>query len=254
MLWFYWCKQGCRAHQPLWLLLSSFCSFAPFICSHFWDEQVNIMLLHLVPVNIFCAARACQKHGLCVPATGDRSEENGNIVQPEAGGGRNAGLAAGAGGYQFVGADQSIPHWNLPPKFPPRVRRIPLCQVTCPGLLVLSQLGLEYLRDKGLFQLGEEGSGVEGSPSSAPQPLTDSRELPPAFTGIITKGSSEQHDYYVTSYHVSSSRDRKNWRPYRGSSGQEDKVGMWRISLSRLRPPASGYLATGTSSPSPVGV
>ncbi|XP_058712565.1 discoidin, CUB and LCCL domain-containing protein 1-like isoform X2 [Poecile atricapillus] len=43
-------------------------------------------------------------------------------------------------------------------------------------------------------------------------------------TGIITKGSSEQHNYYVTSYHVSSSRDRKNWRPYRGSSGQEDKV------------------------------
>ncbi|NXS06174.1 DCBD1 protein, partial [Oxylabes madagascariensis] len=43
-------------------------------------------------------------------------------------------------------------------------------------------------------------------------------------TGIITKGSSEQHDYYVTSYHVSSSRDGKNWRPYRGSNGQEDKV------------------------------
>ncbi|XP_066060766.1 discoidin, CUB and LCCL domain-containing protein 1-like isoform X2 [Chamaea fasciata] len=43
-------------------------------------------------------------------------------------------------------------------------------------------------------------------------------------TGIITKGSSEQHNYYVTSYHVSSSRDGKNWRPYRGSSGQEDKV------------------------------
>ncbi|NXJ17852.1 DCBD1 protein, partial [Dicrurus megarhynchus] len=43
-------------------------------------------------------------------------------------------------------------------------------------------------------------------------------------TGIITKGSSEQHDYYVTSYHISSSRDGKNWRPYRGSSGQEDKV------------------------------
>ncbi|NWW89171.1 DCBD1 protein, partial [Rhynochetos jubatus] len=30
-------------------------------------------------------------------------------------------------------------------------------------------------------------------------------------TGIITKGSSEQHDYYVTSYRVSSSRDGKNW-------------------------------------------
>ncbi|XP_042649619.1 discoidin, CUB and LCCL domain-containing protein 1-like isoform X2 [Tyto alba] len=43
-------------------------------------------------------------------------------------------------------------------------------------------------------------------------------------TGIITKGSSEQHDYYVTSYRVSSSRDGKNWRPYRGSGGQEDKV------------------------------
>ncbi|XP_059724688.1 discoidin, CUB and LCCL domain-containing protein 1-like isoform X2 [Haemorhous mexicanus] len=42
-------------------------------------------------------------------------------------------------------------------------------------------------------------------------------------TGIITKGSSEQHNYYVMSYHVSSSRDGKNWRPYRGSSGQEDK-------------------------------
>ncbi|NXK04278.1 DCBD1 protein, partial [Herpetotheres cachinnans] len=43
-------------------------------------------------------------------------------------------------------------------------------------------------------------------------------------TGIITKGSSEQHDYYVTSYRVSSSRDGKNWRPYRGSGGQEEKV------------------------------
>ncbi|XP_063212218.1 discoidin, CUB and LCCL domain-containing protein 1-like isoform X1 [Chroicocephalus ridibundus] len=50
-----------------------------------------------------------------------------------------------------------------------------------------------------------------------------SRALP-APTGIITKGSSEQYDYYVTSYRVSSSRDGKNWRPYRGSSGQEDKV------------------------------
>uniref|UniRef100_A0A8D0EQ07 Discoidin, CUB and LCCL domain containing 1 n=1 Tax=Strix occidentalis caurina TaxID=311401 RepID=A0A8D0EQ07_STROC len=43
-------------------------------------------------------------------------------------------------------------------------------------------------------------------------------------TGIITKGSSEQYNYYVTSYRVSSSRDGKNWRPYRGSGGQEDKV------------------------------
>lgn len=145
--WFYWCKLGCRAHQPPWLLLSPFCPFAPLICSHFWDEQVNIMLLHLVPASIFCPARACRKQGLCAPAAGDRGEENGDIVRLEAGGGRNAGLVAGAGGYQFLGADQGIPHWNLPPKPPPRIRRIPLCQVTCPALLVLSQLGLEYPRD-----------------------------------------------------------------------------------------------------------
>uniref|UniRef100_A0A8C3C9Y3 Transcription initiation factor TFIID subunit 12 n=1 Tax=Cairina moschata TaxID=8855 RepID=A0A8C3C9Y3_CAIMO len=31
-------------------------------------------------------------------------------------------------------------------------------------------------------------------------------------------------DSYVTSYGVSSSRDGRNWRPYRGSGGQEDKV------------------------------
>ncbi|NXE30706.1 DCBD1 protein, partial [Ardeotis kori] len=43
-------------------------------------------------------------------------------------------------------------------------------------------------------------------------------------TGIITKGSSELYDSYVTAYRVSSSRDGKNWRPYRGSGGQEDKV------------------------------
>ncbi|XP_064327550.1 discoidin, CUB and LCCL domain-containing protein 1-like isoform X1 [Phalacrocorax carbo] len=61
---------------------------------------------------------------------------------------------------------------------------------------------------------------------TAPHPQTDGRapSLGSPQPGIITKGSSEQHDYYVTSYRVSSSRDGKNWRPYRGSSGQEDKV------------------------------
>ncbi|NXP81655.1 DCBD1 protein, partial [Ramphastos sulfuratus] len=44
------------------------------------------------------------------------------------------------------------------------------------------------------------------------------------ITGIITKGSSEHHDYYVRSYRVSSSRDGRNWKPYRGSGAQEDKV------------------------------
>ncbi|NWY05690.1 DCBD1 protein, partial [Nothoprocta ornata] len=43
-------------------------------------------------------------------------------------------------------------------------------------------------------------------------------------TGIVTKGSSDGHDYYVTSYSISSSRDGRNWRGYRGSSGQEDKL------------------------------
>ncbi|NXA54497.1 DCBD1 protein, partial [Nothocercus julius] len=43
-------------------------------------------------------------------------------------------------------------------------------------------------------------------------------------TGIVTKGSSEGHDYYVTSYSISSSRDGRNWRGYRGSGGQEDKL------------------------------
>ncbi|XP_071883429.1 discoidin, CUB and LCCL domain-containing protein 1 isoform X2 [Anas platyrhynchos] len=43
------------------------------------------------------------------------------------------------------------------------------------------------------------------------------------ITGIVTKGS-EMYDCYVTSYSVSSSRDGRNWRPYRGSGGQEDKV------------------------------
>ncbi|NWI10936.1 DCBD1 protein, partial [Crypturellus soui] len=42
--------------------------------------------------------------------------------------------------------------------------------------------------------------------------------------GIVTKGSSEGHNYYVTSYSVSSSRDGRNWRGYRGISGQEDKL------------------------------
>ncbi|NXI67204.1 DCBD1 protein, partial [Anseranas semipalmata] len=67
-------------------------------------------------------------------------------------------------------------------------------------------------------------------PSWAAQPGTETAWLELDLgtrrnvTGIITKGSSEMYDYYVTSYRVSSSRDGKNWRPYRGSGGLEDKV------------------------------
>uniref|UniRef100_G1MSD5 Discoidin, CUB and LCCL domain containing 1 n=1 Tax=Meleagris gallopavo TaxID=9103 RepID=G1MSD5_MELGA len=69
------------------------------------------------------------------------------------------------------------------------------------------------------------------SPSWAAEPSTDTAWLELDLgtrrnvTGIITKGSAEIYDFYVTSYRVSSSRDGKNWRPYRGSSGREDKVG-----------------------------
>ncbi|KAI6073379.1 hypothetical protein LUU34_00746800 [Aix galericulata] len=49
---------------------------------------------------------------------------------------------------------------------------------------------------------------------------TQGASCPP---GIVTKGS-EMCDCYVMSYGVSSSRDGRNWRPYRGSGGQEDKV------------------------------
>uniref|UniRef100_A0A669PJ68 Discoidin, CUB and LCCL domain containing 1 n=1 Tax=Phasianus colchicus TaxID=9054 RepID=A0A669PJ68_PHACC len=68
------------------------------------------------------------------------------------------------------------------------------------------------------------------SPSWAADPSTDTAWLELDLgtrrnvTGIITKGSAEIYDFYVTSYRVSSSRDGKNWRPYRGSSGREDKV------------------------------
>ncbi|NXC41956.1 DCBD1 protein, partial [Penelope pileata] len=68
------------------------------------------------------------------------------------------------------------------------------------------------------------------SPSWAAEPGTETAWLELDLgtrrnvTGIITKGSAEIYDFYVTSYWVSSSRDGKNWRPYRGGSGQEDKV------------------------------
>ncbi|KAH0631249.1 hypothetical protein JD844_005505 [Phrynosoma platyrhinos] len=44
------------------------------------------------------------------------------------------------------------------------------------------------------------------------------------ITGIITKGSSHQHNYYVKSYQVLSSRDGKNWKVYKANGGNEAKI------------------------------
>ncbi|XP_060640617.2 discoidin, CUB and LCCL domain-containing protein 1-like isoform X3 [Anolis sagrei] len=44
------------------------------------------------------------------------------------------------------------------------------------------------------------------------------------ITGIVTKGSSHPHNYYVESYKVLSSRDGKNWKVYKAKGGNEDKV------------------------------
>uniref|UniRef100_A0A8B9D6Y6 F5/8 type C domain-containing protein n=1 Tax=Anser cygnoides TaxID=8845 RepID=A0A8B9D6Y6_ANSCY len=73
---------------------------------------------------------------------------------------------------------------------------------------------------------------------------TQGASCPP---GIVTKGS-EMYDYYVTSYRVSSSRDGKNWRPYRSSGGQEDKVfegnvdGHGEVSNAFIPPIVTRYL------------
>ncbi|NWS78987.1 DCBD1 protein, partial [Crotophaga sulcirostris] len=72
--------------------------------------------------------------------------------------------------------------------------------------------------------LGTAGHSWAAEPSSEAAWLELDLGARRNITGITTKGSSEQHDFYVTSYRVSSSRDGKNWRPYRGSGGQEDKI------------------------------
>ncbi|NXD84554.1 DCBD1 protein, partial [Halcyon senegalensis] len=72
--------------------------------------------------------------------------------------------------------------------------------------------------------LGTAGHSWAAEPGSAGAWLELDLGTRKNVTGIITKGSSEQYDYYVTSYRVSSSRDGKNWKPYRGSGGQEDRV------------------------------
>uniref|UniRef100_A0A8B9IZ27 F5/8 type C domain-containing protein n=1 Tax=Amazona collaria TaxID=241587 RepID=A0A8B9IZ27_9PSIT len=142
--------------------------------------SVHVLLLHLVPVNAFCSARAGRSRALC--------RENGVIVP--AGGWRRQECGAGSRGRRLSAAGDST--W-IPPKAggSPRSSSPPT-------------------RDGG-------DSSWESS-----APCNGAQWDPPS--GIITKGSSGQHDYYVKSYCVSSSRDGKNWRPYRGSSGQEDKV------------------------------
>ncbi|XP_072211555.1 discoidin, CUB and LCCL domain-containing protein 1-like isoform X2 [Excalfactoria chinensis] len=92
------------------------------------------------------------------------------------------------------------------------------------------------------------------SPSWAAEPGTDTAWLEldlgarRNITGIVTKGSAEIYDFYVTSYRVSSSRDGKNWRPYRGSGGREDKVfegnvdSMGEVSNAFIPPITTRYL------------
>ncbi|KAM3829646.1 discoidin, CUB and LCCL domain-containing protein 1-like [Vipera latastei] len=44
------------------------------------------------------------------------------------------------------------------------------------------------------------------------------------ITGIVTKGSSHKYNYYVKSYQVQFSRDGKNWKTYKSSSTNEEKI------------------------------
>ncbi|XP_062450339.1 discoidin, CUB and LCCL domain-containing protein 1-like [Rhea pennata] len=73
-------------------------------------------------------------------------------------------------------------------------------------------------------ELGAAGRSWAAAPGSEAAWLELDLGARRNVTGIITKGSSEEYDYYVESYRVSSSRDGKNWRTYKGSGGQEDKV------------------------------
>ncbi|XP_063167979.1 discoidin, CUB and LCCL domain-containing protein 1-like [Candoia aspera] len=44
------------------------------------------------------------------------------------------------------------------------------------------------------------------------------------ITGIITKGSSPKYNYYIKSYQVQFSRDGRNWKIYKSSSTNEEKI------------------------------
>lgn len=126
------------------------------------------------------------------------------------------------------GAEWGVPYSNLPPKPPSQGWRDPLgvTGVTCPPQSPPS-------RDLGISEMGavlagkalRAPRGPGRPPQALPQPCIPLPGLTSVPPGIITTGSSELYDYYVTSYRLSSSRDGKNWRPYRGNGGQEDKVG-----------------------------
>nr|XP_013795528.1 PREDICTED: transcription initiation factor TFIID subunit 12 [Apteryx mantelli mantelli] len=120
-------------------------------------------------------------------------EENGDIVRPE------------EGGIDLHERAQAGAHGCRPAP----------CQ-GCPGSR-RAEDGDFYSRERAS---GPAAHGV-ASPRAASRRWLCSDGAP---AGIITKGSSEKYDYYVTSYRVSSSRDGRNWRAYKGSGGQEDKV------------------------------
>ncbi|XP_030395146.1 discoidin, CUB and LCCL domain-containing protein 1-like isoform X2 [Gopherus evgoodei] len=68
------------------------------------------------------------------------------------------------------------------------------------------------------------GSSWAADPSSGTEWLEIDLGGRKNITGIITKGSSDRYNFYVKSYQVFSSRDGKNWKAYRSSSGQEETV------------------------------
>lgn len=67
--------------------------------SHFWDEQVNIMLLHLVPASAFCSAEPAANGGFVQRPAGRKWGH----CETGAGGGRNA-----AGVYRLLGAERGM--------------------------------------------------------------------------------------------------------------------------------------------------
>ncbi|KAJ7304238.1 hypothetical protein JRQ81_011775 [Phrynocephalus forsythii] len=71
--------------------------------------------------------------------------------------------------------------------------------------------------------LGADGASWAAAQSSADEWLEADLGGRKNVTGIVTKGSP-QHNYYVKSYRILSSRDGKNWKVYKSSGATEDKV------------------------------
>uniref|UniRef100_A0ABM5ER06 Discoidin, CUB and LCCL domain-containing protein 1-like isoform X1 n=1 Tax=Pogona vitticeps TaxID=103695 RepID=A0ABM5ER06_9SAUR len=71
--------------------------------------------------------------------------------------------------------------------------------------------------------LGADGGSWAADQNSADEWLEADLGGRRNITGIITKGSP-QHNYYVKSYQILSSRDGKNWKVYKSSGATEEKI------------------------------